>query len=183
MVLYPDYPTTQPPTIQNSANQLHQEYVDKARKVDQLHGGSLPGRTGKVEQKLLSFPKVEGLVFGNWGEASEATHRLVDAIATSRAKVAAPQSRGKKGVLLSEEGIKGLAVGFIRRKLGVAAVKAQCSSLLGRLEGIGPSASAAANRRSLAAGQERQWARERKAHSLAIKTGLNVLRRGFAKLQ
>jgi hypothetical protein len=40
--------------------------------------------------KLLSFPKVEGIVFGYWGEASEATHKLVDALATIRARVAEP---------------------------------------------------------------------------------------------
>ena len=164
------------------AEQLPQEYLKKARKVDQLHGGCQPGNVGKVEQKLLSFPKVEGLVFGNWGEASEATHRLVEALATSRARVADPQSRGKRGNMLSEEGIKGLAVGFIRRKLSVASVKAQALSLIGRLEGIGPAAITAAGRRTLAAEQERHFARERKAYALATRHGLSFMRKGFAKL-
>ena len=110
-----------------------------------------------METKLLSFPRVEGVVFGNWGEASEATHRLVDAMATSRAKVADPQARKKGGKVMSEEGVKSLAVGFIRRRLGVAAIKAQCHPLLGRLEGMGPNAVSAANRRRRAAEQERLW--------------------------
>ena len=89
---------------------------------------------------------------------------------------------GKKGTTLTEEGIKSMAVGFIRRKLGITAVKAQCHSLLGRLEGLGPGATLARGRRKRAEEQERLWARERRAHNLSIKQGFNVSRRGFAKL-
>ena len=62
----------------------------------------------------------------------------MEELATSRARIADPQTRGRRGQTLTEEGIKSLAVGYIRRKLGIAAVKAQCHSLLGRLEGLGP---------------------------------------------
>ena len=58
----------------------------------------------------------------------------------------------------------------------------QCLSLLGRIDGLGPGAVAAQGRRRRAKYQERLWARERKAHSLAIKQGFNIFRRGFAKL-
>ena len=75
-----------------------------------------------------------------------------------------------------------MAVGYIRRKLGIVAVKAQCLSLLGRIDGLGPGAVAAQGRRKRAEEQERMWARERKAHSLSIKQGFNMSRRGFAKL-
>ena len=68
-------------------------------------------------------------------------------MATSRARVADPQARKKGGRVMSEEGVKSLAVGFIRRRLGVAAVKAQCHSLLERLEGMGSGAVSAANKR------------------------------------
>ena len=43
-------------------------------------------------------------------------------LATTRAKVAKPQS-SRRGGNLTEEGVKSIAVGHIRRKLGVAAVK------------------------------------------------------------
>ena len=131
---------------------------------------------------MASFPKVEGLVFGNWGEASESTHRLVEALATSRARVAEPQARGRRGKSLTEEGVKALAVGYIRRSLSIAAIKAQCHSLLGRLEGLGPGAVTAAGRRSRAVEMERLWARERRAYNLSAKQGFNILRKGFAKL-
>jgi hypothetical protein len=46
---------------------LHDEYVGKAKKADQQHCGTPQDQIGRVEAKLLSFPKVEGIVFGNWG--------------------------------------------------------------------------------------------------------------------
>ena len=79
----------------------------------------------------------------------------MEAIVTSRAKVADPQTRRKKGYILSPEGVKSLAVGYIRRKLSVAAVKAQSLSLLGRFEGLGSSATTAAGRRAKAFEQDR----------------------------
>ena len=93
-----------------------------------------------------------------------------------------PQAKGKRGNILTEQGIKGLAVGYIRRKLGIAAVKAQSYSLLGRVEGISPGAVSAAGRRRRAEEQERMWARERRAHQLAVKQGFSIQRKGFAKL-
>ena len=100
-------------------------------------------------------------MFGNWGEASEATHKLVDTLASSRASVAEPQT-SRRGNRLTEEGVRALAVGYItiRRRLSVASVKAQCFSLLGRMEGLGPGAVTAAGRRRRALEQERIWARE-----------------------
>ena len=105
----------------------------------------------------------------------------MDYLATSRARVAEPQS-GKRGKTLTEEGVKALAVGYIRRRLSVAAVKAQCHSLLGRVEGLGPGAVTAAGRRRRAQEQERLWARERRAHQISVRQGYNIIRRGFAKL-
>ena len=51
--------------VDKRADQLHQEYVGKARKADQDHGGVQRGVVGAVERKLLTYPKVEGIVFGN----------------------------------------------------------------------------------------------------------------------
>jgi hypothetical protein len=55
-----------------------------------------------VENKLLSFPTVQGIAFGSFREASEAVHSLVEALATSRVRVAGPQ--GRKGVVRTEGG-------------------------------------------------------------------------------
>ena len=43
------------------------------------------GAVGGVERKLLTFPRVKGIVFGTWGETSQATHQLVEELASSRA--------------------------------------------------------------------------------------------------
>ena len=167
--------------VDKRSAQLHDEYVGKAKQADQQHCGAQPDQIGRVETKLLTFPKVEGIVFGNWGEASEATHKLVDAMATSRARVAEPQT-SRRGDRLTEEGVRALAVGHIRKTLSVAAVRAQCYSLLGRLESLGPGATTAAGRRRRALEQERLWARERRADAMAARQGFNLVRRGFAKL-
>ena len=167
--------------VDKRAALIHEEYLGKARTADRLYGGAVEGEQGRVERKLLSFPKVKGLIFGVWGEVSEEVQSLVDTLADSRAQVAAPQSK-RKGGLLCEEGVRALAVGFIRRRLSVCAVQAQCHSLLGRLEVMGPGLVAAAGRRQSAANQEQLWRRERAAQQLAEQQGYNALRRGFAKL-
>ena len=158
---------------------LHQEYLDKATNTDRKYGGVEEGIVGPVESKLLSFPHVQGIVFGSFGEASEAVHDLVEIIATSRVRVAGPQ-KGKRGKTRSEEGEKAMAVSFVRRTLSLAAVRAQSHSLLGRLEGMGRGVPAAVGRRREATELEWRWARERKAHSISVRQGWNIVRRGFA---
>ena len=161
----------------------HDEYVVKARKADQQYGGVEVGRRGPVESKLLSFGRVKGIVFGNYGEASEATHKLLDTIATSRVRVALPQSAAvRRGDSRSEEGEKAVAVTYIRRRVSVAAVKGQCISLLGRLEVLGPGTAAAAGRRRWAQVQEQRWRKDRQAMLLSERQGRSILRRGFARL-
>ena len=150
---------------------LHDEYVKKARIANQEHSGAQPGQTGRV-----AFPRVEGIVFGNCGEPSEATHRLVIALATSRTKVADPQGRKKGDMVMSDEGVKSLAVGFIRRTLGSQLGKHSVSPFLEA------GAVSAANSRRRAAEQERLWIRERRAFALANKQSYNIIIRGFAKL-
>ena len=174
-------PTMEKRGVDKRAGEMLALYVSKARQADRLYGGNQVGETGKVERKLLSFPKVEGIIFGNWGEASEAVHNLVEVLATSRVRVMMPQM-SRKGRMMSEEGSKAQAVGYIRRRLGVSAVKAQCLSLLGRLEGLGPGTMMAAKRRKQALKLEKSWARERMAQSVSCKQGFSVIRRGFAKL-
>ena len=122
-------------------------------------------------------------MFGNYGEASEATHKLLDSIATSRVRVALPQAAAAgRGDSRTEEGEKAVAVSYVRRRVSVAAVKGQCLSLLGRLEVLGPGTAAAAGRRRWAQVQEQRWRRNRQAMPLSERQGRGILRRGFAKL-
>ena len=139
------------------------------------------GRIGPVENKLLSFGEVKGLVFGNFGEVSEATHQLIEALATSRVRVAGPQ-RGRGGYMRTEEGEKSVIVGYIRRMVSITSIKAQCHSLLGRLEALGVGAPAARGRRKETLELDTRWRRARQAHCLSERQGWNILRKGFAKL-
>ena len=102
--------------------------------------------------------KVKGIVSGNFGEVSEDTHALVAVLATCRVRVAGV-SRGRKGLMRTEEGERSLAISSLRRRLGVQAVRCQAHSLLGRLESLGPGSTAAAGRRWQAAELERCWRR------------------------
>ena len=70
----------------------------------------------------------------------------------------------------------------LRRRLSVMAVKCQASSLLGRLETLGPGGTAALRRRQQAAELERTWQRESRAQMQAARDGFRGLRSGFAKL-
>ena len=132
------------------------------------------------EAKLISLGEVEGIVAGQFGEVSEATHSLVAALATSRVRVAGPTT-GKRGRLRSEDAERAMAVSALRRRLGVMAVRCQASSLLGRLETLGPGGTAALGRRQQAAGLGRMWQKETRANELAARQGWRMLRSGFAK--
>ena len=159
---------------------LHEEYLKKARTIDREYVGVQPGVVGPVETKLLSFERVQGLVFGAWGEGSEPVHQLIDKLADSRVSVAGPQ-KSKKGLERSPEGERAVVVGMLRRKLSIAAVRAQCSSLHGRLATMGPGLAASVARRGRAVELERELQRDRLAHLESLRQHHSVVRKGFGK--
>ena len=173
-------PTMGKRAVDIRSNQLQKEYLDKARAADRVSGVVIQGEVGRVEAKLISLGTVRGIVCGNWGEVSEDTHALISALANSRVRVAGP-SMGKRGRMRGEEAERAMIVGYIRRKVGVATIRAQCMSLLGRLEVLGPGSTAAANRRREAAELERSWKLAQQAHMLSVKQGWAIHRTGFAK--
>ena len=75
-----------------------------------------------------------------------------------------------------------MANSSLRRCLSVMAVKCQASSLLGRLEMLGPGGTAALRRRQQATQLERTWQAESRAQLQADRDGFRSLRSGFAKL-
>ena len=168
--------------VDRRADALQQEYLDKARKADRRYNGVLPGVVGPVEQRLLGLGEVRGVVAGNFGEVSGVTHLLLAHLATCRVRVAGP-TRGRKGVMRSEDAERALAISSLRRRLGVATVRAQCLSLHGRLDGLGPGTAAAAGRRRQAAEQDRRWRQEEQAHASARRFGHTAWRTGFARTE
>ena len=98
-------------------------------------------------------------------------------MAFSRVREAGPQ-KGRSGQLRTMEAELALTTSLLRRALSVVGVKAQARLLLGRLETIGPGATAAARRRNYALNLERIWANERRADLLSRAQGKAILRRG-----
>ena len=161
------------------AAQLQGEYLAKARATDRRQG-TPEGQVGRVEEKLGSLGEVRGVVAGQWGEVSQAVHYLLDDMANSRVRVAGP-SMGRRGLLRSEAAERAMVISGLRRRVGVMAVRCQASSLLGRLESLGPGGAAARGRRSQALELDRRWRREEQAHSLATRQGHRILQTGFGK--
>ena len=116
-------------------------------------------------------------MFGAFGEASEPLHQLIDELAISRVTVTGPQ-RGRKGVERCLEWERSLVFGQIRRRLSIAAVRAQCSSLLGRLEFIGSGMTEAAGRRAKAQNMTFSMQEDRVAFMETIRTNHSRVRKG-----
>ena len=72
-----------------------QDMVRKARAAYRRQG--VPeGVVARVEQKPTSLGQIAGIVVGNFGDVSEATHSLLAALATSQVRMAGV-TRGKRG--------------------------------------------------------------------------------------
>ena len=125
---------------------------------------------GRVESKLVSLGELRGLVVENFGELSEDFHSLINAMGTSRLRVVGP-SQGCRGMMRSEEAERAIIITALRRRFGVMAVRCQASSLLGRLESLGPGGAAAMGRRWHAAELERMWRKEEQSYSLVVRHG------------
>ena len=175
-------PTWTDRAVDKRAGDLQKEYETKARNADRKYNGVDEGVVGPTETKLIQLGEVRGVVSGHWGEVSEPCNTLLAHLATSRVRVAGP-SRGRKGLERSEAAERAIAISALRRRLGVATVRAQCHSLLGRLETLSHGTAAAANRRWYAAEEERRWRREEAAYSLAMRQGRSAYRTGFAMVE
>ena len=76
----------------------------------------------------------------------------------------------------------GVIVGEVRRRLSVAAVRAQADCLLNRMNSIGQGAVAAGKRRQWALWGEDRWRRAQKAHMISQANCKQIRRQGFFKL-
>ena len=163
--------------VDKRAGELPMEYLKKARNTDTAFCDTAPGMTGPVETKLGTMGEVKGIVIGAFGEGSEALHSLIHHLALSRVRVAGPQV-GRRGQVRMEEAEIAITMAFLRRTISVCGVRGQASTLLGRLEVLGPGAAAAARRRGFALHLERRWGGQRRAEALSVAQGRAILRRG-----
>jgi hypothetical protein len=69
--------------VEKRQDQVHKEYVNKAKAIDRKNGAPEPG---PALAHLESFGKVQGLVIGPRGEASSNLHALVERVCKVRAE-------------------------------------------------------------------------------------------------
>ena len=155
--------------VQAYADSLTAEYLRKARQADTDFVGVPVGQQGPVEARLRGYGPVQGLVFGAFGEASEAVHEFVQVVAKGRATGVPGREGGPKGEVAK-------LVGQVRRQGGGAAVKAQAKLLLERLKLVGQQAP---ERAAQAAAAAVEWQRrELEAADRAAREGVRGVHRG-----
>ena len=125
---------------------------------------------GPVETRLLTYGRVNGWVFGAWGEASGEIHGLVQRLAKSRLAILDTQP-GPRGRAVSSEAKLASLVSWVRRQLSFLAVQQQQRLLLGRLQLLGDGTREAANRRDWAVAIEAAAVRERRAQVVCLQQG------------
>ena len=156
-------------SVDQRAHQLPKLYTDKAKAIDQKFHGASKQHVGPVEQKLNSFGNLQCLVLGQFGEASQHVHHLLNKLSTIKAKA---HSRAI-GRPVSEHERAGI-LHYFRRRLSIAAVRAQAQCLLARTGHLGDGARQAAQRRK----QVRQSA-ERNRVDMAAHYTAHVRGRGL----
>ena len=188
------YPTPRPEdgtrAVDRRADGLTEVYAVKARDVDRLYCGTpkppkakrgtpQPVRQiGPVETKLLTFGRVNGWVFGPWGEASLEIHGLVQRLAKARLTIL-DQQPGPRGPAKTSEAKLASLVSWIRRQLSFLAVQQQQRLLLERLQLLGDGSRQAGKRRDWAVSIEAAAVRERRAMAVCQQQGRAIRRSGF----
>ena len=162
--------------VDRRANRLQNEYAKKARKADQTYGGTPEGEIGRMEQKLLSYGRVRGLVVGAWGEISEDFKMLLQVMADKKQEELEAQTGGEFRKSVTSQ--LAIYVSQNRQQLSKICVQSQARLVLDRLEGLGGGTGEAARRRGRTAWLERKWDKERQAQVLAAKQGWRIRRTG-----
>ena len=83
-------PTSGAGAVDARADKLQQEYIMKAHNAYWKYNRVMVGEVGRVERKLVELGEIKGLVCGNFGEVSKATHQLLAIMATSSVRVTGP---------------------------------------------------------------------------------------------
>ena len=160
------------------ARGLNADYRRKAKKIDQEIIKTPSGQRGPLEQRLDEFGEIKGLCFGAFGEASQDVHDLIETMAESRLNFQVLAEGRPEGGSDQE---KALIVGQIRRRLSLAAIKAQVECLLGRIHQAGVGNKQLAKKRERALIQDEKMRRERNAQWVRNVEGVRMVRKGAIK--
>ena len=155
--------------VDRRAGMIPQEYRGKAARMDREAGAEFEG---PCQRRLAEF-KLLRLVWGALREGSEDVHSLVTVLAESRVR-----TLGLRGEKPGPHQLR-LEVSLIRRRLSVAAVRANSNCLLGRVSQIGEGSGMAAKRRELQRQEERDMMMQEERERVARLTGQEVVKRGM----
>ena len=156
------------------ARGLNADYRRKAKKIDQEIIKIPSGERGPVEQRLDEFGEIKGLCFGAFGEASQDVHDLIETMAESRLRFQVLAEGRPEGGSDQE---KALIVGQLRRRLSLAAIKAQVECLLGRINQAGNGNKQLAKKREWSLIQDERMRRERQAQWISKIEGTRTIRK------
>ena len=150
------------------------EYEAKAKKADRRFGNTPIGEVGRLQQKLLNFGRVRGLVVGGWGELSDDFKFLLQVMAEKKKQELEAQTGVEHRQLVTAQ----LAsyVSLNRQQLSRVCVQAQSRLLLDRLDWLGGGVGEAASRRK--AWLEARREKERQANIIAARQGWRIRRTG-----
>ena len=164
--------------VRKRGHQVHNQYHRKAQRLDRDFGPPLAeGAKGRVEQKLASFGRIKGFVFGAVGESSPDVAEFIKDLADLGAerkwrRMGARNIREARGL------IKGLAL----QAIGIAAVRSAARCKLDRLAtALGNDEGSAAQRRAerFNYDEQRRYRRNLQGHRRARRfDGPRARRRG-----
>ena len=115
--------------VMQRARVVNNDYVKNARKLDRQHSST---GTTPIEARLRSFGDVRATVFGAYGEASRDVHLLLGVAADEMAT----RLWDNMGARTKEEA-RAFIIGALRRRMGLAAVRAMARHRLRRVPWIG----------------------------------------------
>ena len=121
--------------MDNRGKLLQGEYRAKAKKADRKYGNTIDGELGKMEQKLLTFERVRGLVVGGWAELSVNFKMLMQVMVEKKKQELEAQTgmENRKSVTAHLASFTSQNL----QQLSRMCVQAQSGLLLDSLEGLG----------------------------------------------
>ena len=117
--------------VQKRQKQITAEYACKARKADRVYNSTQREQTGPLEREVRRYGRIDGLVFGAFGEASTDVEQLLQACA----KIGAERHWREMGARKPEEAQDVLLAKY-RRQIGVEAVRGHATLKLDRLRQV-----------------------------------------------
>jgi hypothetical protein len=131
--------------VEARAEAIPEEYHRKARTLDRTFAGTSAPTVGPVERKLQSYGPIRGLVFGHYGESSQAVATLLE-IAATHGAARHWQTTGAADA----HAATGVFHWLLQRRWGLTALRSNARLVLNRLEHLGSGAPQATARRQVA---------------------------------